>query len=194
MLEGCWIRELPDGGREFVLEETALSFIRIDHQSRLQFGRTEVMIGSPFVLEMDGVVHHLSPQRWDALGPLVALYPGSVRWLWTSPEGELTLVFHHRGGPDRVPRPLEHGVVGGERLRRPDRAEPGLYPRRHEASGPQAERSSGCRAATMARMPSRHATLVPPTSWCIRVRSIWTLSMVSRVGANRAGSPVSSEK
>lgn len=96
MLEGCWIRELPDGGREFVLEETTLSFIRIDHQSRLRFGRTEVMIGSPFELELDGVVHHLSPQRWDALGPLVALYPGSVRWLWTSAEGELTLVFHHR--------------------------------------------------------------------------------------------------
>jgi hypothetical protein len=96
VLEGCWIRELPDGGREFVLEETTLSFIRIDHQSRLRFGRTEVMIGSPFVLEMDGVVHHLSPQRWNALGPLVALYPGSVRWMWTSAEGELTLVFHHR--------------------------------------------------------------------------------------------------
>ena len=39
------------------------------------------MISSPFVLEMAGVVHYLSPQRWDALGPLVALYPSSVRWL-----------------------------------------------------------------------------------------------------------------
>jgi hypothetical protein len=95
VVEGCRIRELPDGGREFVLEESTLSFIRIDDQSRLRFGRTEVMIGSPFVLEMAGVVHHLSPQRWDALGPLVALYPSSVRWLWTSAAGELTVVFHH---------------------------------------------------------------------------------------------------
>ena len=34
-----------------------------------------------------------SPQRWDGLGPLVALYPGSVRWMWISPGGELRLVF-----------------------------------------------------------------------------------------------------
>ncbi len=95
VVEGCRIRELPDGGREFVLEEVSLSFIRIDHQSRLRFGRTEVMIGGPFVLEMDGVVHRLHPRRWGALGPLVALYPGSARWLWASVEGELTLVFEH---------------------------------------------------------------------------------------------------
>jgi hypothetical protein len=93
VVDGCRIRELPDGGREFVLDQTALSFIRIDHQSRLRFGLTEVAIGGPFVLEMDGRVHHLSPQRWDGLGPLVALYPGSVRWMWTSLGGELRLVF-----------------------------------------------------------------------------------------------------
>jgi len=95
VVEGCRIRELPDGGREFVLDDPTLSSIRIDHQSTLSFGRTEVMIGGPFVLERDGVVHHLSPRRWAALGPLVALYPSSVRWLWTSADGELTLVFHH---------------------------------------------------------------------------------------------------
>lgn len=95
VVEGCRIRELPDGGREFVLEESTLSFIRIDDQTRLRFGRTEVMIGSSFVLDVGGVVHHLSPQRWDALGPLVALYPSSVRWLWASATGDLTLVFHH---------------------------------------------------------------------------------------------------
>jgi Family of unknown function (DUF6188) len=95
VVEGCLIRELPDGGREFVLEEPALSFIRIDHQSRLRFGRTEVMIGGPFTLELGGTVHHLSPQRWGALGPLVALYPSSVRWLWSSAQGELKMVFQH---------------------------------------------------------------------------------------------------
>ena len=95
VVEGCRIRELPDGGREFVLDETSLSFIRIDHQSRLRFGRTEVMIGGPFVLEVGGTIHHLNPQRWDGLGPLVALYPSSVKWLWTSPAGELKVIFHH---------------------------------------------------------------------------------------------------
>jgi hypothetical protein len=95
VVDGCRIRELPDGGREFVLDDPVLAFIQIDDQSRLRFGRTEIVIGSPFVLEMGGAVHHLSPQRWGALGPLLALYPSSVRWLWTSADGELTVVFHH---------------------------------------------------------------------------------------------------
>jgi Family of unknown function (DUF6188) len=94
VVDGCEIRDLPDGGREFVLDDASLSFIRIDHQSRLQFGHTEVVIGGPFVLEMNGVVHRLDPQRWDALGPLVALFPGALRWLWTSAQGQLTAVFH----------------------------------------------------------------------------------------------------
>jgi hypothetical protein len=93
VVEGCQIRELPDGGSEFVLDEPALSFIRVDYRSKLQFGRTEVVIGGPFELEINGVVHHLDPQRWDALGPLVALFPGSVRWLWASAQGDLTAVF-----------------------------------------------------------------------------------------------------
>src|SRR5580692_7399057 len=91
--DGLQIRELPDGGKEFVLDDPALSFIRIDDQSRLQFGDTEMVIGIPFTLELDGNVHHLDPQRTDALGPLVALYPSTMRWLWTSVDGELTAVF-----------------------------------------------------------------------------------------------------
>ena len=47
----------------------------------------------------------------------------------------------------------------------------------------QAASSSGWRAATIRRMPSRQSTVVVPTSSCIRVRSICTLSMVSAVGA-----------
>ncbi len=93
MADGLLIRELPDGGKEFVLDEPALSYIRIDDQSRLQFGTTEVVIGIPFTLEVDGTVHHLNPLRSDALGPFVALFPSTMRWLWTSPDGELTAVF-----------------------------------------------------------------------------------------------------
>ncbi len=95
MVEGCRIRELPDGGREFVLDSPTLSSIRIDHQSTLNFGRTEVIIATSFVLERDGTIYRLSPVRSATLGPLVALYPSSLRWLWTSAEGALTLVFDH---------------------------------------------------------------------------------------------------
>jgi hypothetical protein len=105
MVDGCHIRELPDGGREFVLDEPALSFIRIDHQSRLQFGRTEVAIDSPFVVTVDGTVHYLDPQRRDGLGPLAALFPGSLRWLWTSAEGELTAVFQSGAKLTVAPHP-----------------------------------------------------------------------------------------
>jgi hypothetical protein len=106
VVDGCEIRELPDGGREFVLDEPVLSFIRIDHQSRLQFGRTEVAIGSPFVVETRGVVHHLDPHRWDALGPLVALFPGVIRWLWTSADGVLTAVFRSGARMTVTPDPV----------------------------------------------------------------------------------------
>jgi len=87
------IRDLPDGGSEFVLDEPTLSFIRVDRQSRLQFGRTEVVVGGPFLLRLDGVDHRLDPRRTDTLGPLLVLYPGTVRWLWAGPEGDLRAIF-----------------------------------------------------------------------------------------------------
>lgn len=115
MVEGCRIRELPDGGQEFVLDEPALTFIRIDYQSRFQFGSTEVVIDSPFQLEIDGVTHHLDPQRWEALGPLLALFPGTMRWLWTSAQGALTAVFQSGARvtvtPDAVTRAWTVGDV-----------------------------------------------------------------------------------
>ncbi len=98
------IRELPGGGWEFLLEDPSLSFIRIDEQSRLDFGGTEVVIGGPFVIRSDGVIHRLDPRRSDDLGPLLSLFPGSLRWLWTSADGVLTAVFENGAsltvGPD----------------------------------------------------------------------------------------------
>ncbi len=76
-----------------MLDEPALTYIRIDDQSHLQFGRTEVVIGSPFEVAIGGVVYHLDPRHAEGLGPFVSLFPGSVRWLWTSAEGRLTAVF-----------------------------------------------------------------------------------------------------
>jgi Family of unknown function (DUF6188) len=115
VVDGCQIRELPDGGREFVLDDPTLSFVRIDHQSRLQFGRTQVAIGSPFVLEVAGTTYLLDPERREALGPLVALFPGSLRWLWTSAQGELTALFQSGAkitvAPDPVAKAWSVGSV-----------------------------------------------------------------------------------
>ena len=126
MVEGCRIRELPDGGREFVLDHPTLSSIRIDRQSTLNFGRTEVIIATPFVLERDGAVHHLSPFRSATLGPLVALYPSSVRWLWTSAEGALTLVFDHGAVLTVPPDPVDPAWSVGNVFARS--ADPGPEP------------------------------------------------------------------
>jgi hypothetical protein len=115
VVDGCRIRELPDGGREFVLDEPALSYIRIDHQARLQFGRTEVAIGSPFLLAMAGAVHRLDPEQPGTLGPLLALFPGSLRWLWASAGGELAAVFDNGAQvtvvPDRAGQAWSVGTV-----------------------------------------------------------------------------------
>jgi hypothetical protein len=93
--DGCVIRELPDGGREFVLEDPVLACIQVDAACRLRFGLTDVAVGSQFSVEIDGIGHRLDPRRTGELGPLLALYPGTARWLWASPEGMLTLVFEN---------------------------------------------------------------------------------------------------
>jgi hypothetical protein len=80
--DGALRRELPDGGHQFVLEDPVLDRIVIDDRVTLCFGRTEVTVSGLFTFEVDRVGHRLDPG-----------YPGSARWLWASPEGELTLVL-----------------------------------------------------------------------------------------------------
>jgi len=87
------LRELPDGSLEFVLEDPVLACLVVDERVTLRFGRTDVVVADAFDLEVDGVGHRLDPHRHDTLGPLLATYPGTARWLWASPTGELTLVF-----------------------------------------------------------------------------------------------------
>jgi len=91
--DGHHLRELPDGGLEFVLEDPVLSCLIVDDRVTLRFGRTLVVVADPFDLEVDGIGHELDPRRPDTLGPLLATYPGTARWLWASPDGELTLVL-----------------------------------------------------------------------------------------------------
>jgi len=101
------IRELPDGGKEFVLDDPVLAWIQIDTGVHLRFGAAEVVVGGPFDLNLDGIVHRLYPQRVEGLGPVLALFPGTARWLWSAPDGCLTLVFEHgarlRVGPAGPP-------------------------------------------------------------------------------------------
>jgi Family of unknown function (DUF6188) len=75
------------------IEDPDLSFVRIDHQTRLQFGDVEVMIESPFVLTIAGADHLLDPgDRWG-LGPLLGLYPDSLTASRVDPDGTLLLNF-----------------------------------------------------------------------------------------------------
>ena len=73
-MSGSWpgaeIRTLPDGGREFILTEPKLTFIRIDMQSRLQFGEAQLEIETPFTLTTNDRSYELDPQGRGALAPL----------------------------------------------------------------------------------------------------------------------------
>jgi hypothetical protein len=91
--DGVLIRELPDGGHEFVLADPVLASIIVDRRATLRFGRTHVTLAAPFDLQVDGVDHRLVPGSTDSLAPLLSCYPGSARWLWSSPAGALHLVL-----------------------------------------------------------------------------------------------------
>jgi Family of unknown function (DUF6188) len=112
--EGCEIRELPDGGRVFELAEPMLSYIRIDHQTRLQFGEAELVIECPFSLRAADATHELDPEQRAALGPLLALYPDTMASLVMSPDGTLTATFESgRSVVVRPDRRYEAWNIGG---------------------------------------------------------------------------------
>jgi len=90
---GFRLRELPDAGVEFVLGEPELAGVVVADHVILRFGATDVVVADRFDLEVDGVGHHLDPARPETLGPLLAVYPATARWLYASPDGELVLVL-----------------------------------------------------------------------------------------------------
>ena len=90
---GFRLRELPDGSIEFVLEEPVLAGVVVAGHVILRFGATDVVVADPFELEVDGVGHRLEPARPETLGPLLAVYPATARWLYSSPDGGLVLVL-----------------------------------------------------------------------------------------------------
>ena len=65
----------PGKDWSLAIEATAITCIRVDHQSRLQFGDTEVMIETSFRLHTGDTEHVLEPSERAGLGPLLALFP-----------------------------------------------------------------------------------------------------------------------
>lgn len=75
------------------LEGIDLTFVRIDHQARLQFGKTEIVIETPFELTVEGAVRLLNPGQRANLGPLLALYPATLTAASVDPDLTLRLSF-----------------------------------------------------------------------------------------------------
>lgn len=70
-----------------------LTFIRVDHQVRLQFGATEVVIESPFRLLTADADSELDPEDRVHLGPLLDMYPDRLEDVGVEADGELRLRF-----------------------------------------------------------------------------------------------------
>lgn len=78
------------------LEEPDLTWIRVDHQTRLWFAAAEIVIECPFRLESGGVQHRLDPSDRGGLGPLLAVYPD--RLVAGCADADGTLQLHFAGG------------------------------------------------------------------------------------------------
>jgi hypothetical protein len=70
-----------------------VSFIRIDHQTRLQLGEAEIVIESPFTLRSAGSEYVLDPGERGGLGPLLALWPDELTMVRAGADGTLHLAF-----------------------------------------------------------------------------------------------------
>ena len=85
-------RNVPPGEiADIDVEDQALTFIRVDHEVRLQFGATEVVIGTAIRLTVDGEENLL--QENADLGPLLALYPDVLAKAVVGEDNSLTLTF-----------------------------------------------------------------------------------------------------
>lgn len=107
--------ELPALG----VDGTDLTFIRVDHQARLQFEQTEIVIETPFVITVHGHEVALDPERREELGPLLGIYPATMASATVEPDLTLRLLFDD-GTTLRVPQHPHyeswHVVGPGSRL------------------------------------------------------------------------------
>jgi hypothetical protein len=83
----------PATGVRLRLGPADLTFLRIDHQTRLQFEGIEVVIEEPFDLTVGTASHHLEPGERGGLGPLLALYPDRLEDASVDADGSLHLAF-----------------------------------------------------------------------------------------------------
>jgi len=102
--DGVLVRELPGGGHEYVLVDRELRALVIDGAVTLRFGGTDVEVRGPCTLRVDGVSHHLDPGAPATLAPLLGCLPASARWLWSGPDGRLTVALM-QGQRLEVPAP-----------------------------------------------------------------------------------------
>lgn len=79
--------------RVIIVPDGTLSWIRVDHQTRLQFGEVEIVIESPFLLRINGAEVTLDPAQREALGPLLAIYPDTVELARVDADATLRLKF-----------------------------------------------------------------------------------------------------
>lgn len=75
------------------LEGADLTFIRIDHQVRLQFGDCEVVIETMFRLTSEGSMVLLHPAEREGLGALLRIYPTTLRAATVDADLTLRLEF-----------------------------------------------------------------------------------------------------
>jgi len=117
---GVEIQELPDGGRVFEVAEPDLSWIRVDHQTSLQFGDAELVIECPFALRTGDTVIQLDPNDREGLGPLLALYPDSLVHLMMAPDGTLEAAFSSGAALTVPPDPRFEARVSAASGARPE--------------------------------------------------------------------------
>ena len=99
-------RELLPSDWSIDLATGDLSFIRIDHQVRLQFGDVEVVIETPFELRQGDACASLDPEDRGGLGPLLALYPTVLASSTVDFNGTLRLSFDCGASISVAPHPV----------------------------------------------------------------------------------------
>jgi hypothetical protein len=70
-----------------------MTYLRINHQVRLQFDDREVVIESRFRLTRGGSTVVLDPEKRGELGPLLAIYPATLQTSSVSADESLRLEF-----------------------------------------------------------------------------------------------------
>jgi hypothetical protein len=86
-------RVVDSGGRTLDAVLGDITFVRVDHQTRLQIGEVEIVIESPFTLRVGGRDYSLDPGDRGGLGPLLALYPDTLDAAALGLDGALHLMF-----------------------------------------------------------------------------------------------------